>query len=79
MARKQMYMKHESGIDDIEISANVAKKIVIRGLVQGVGFRPFVYHLAEKHRLNGFVQNRNDGILIYIEDITIIYYGFYMI
>jgi hydrogenase maturation protein HypF len=67
MARKQMYMKHESGIDDIEISANVAKKIVIRGLVQGVGFRPFVYHLAGKHRLNGFVQNRNNGILIYIE------------
>ncbi|MGE5519763.1 MAG: carbamoyltransferase HypF [Candidatus Dadabacteria bacterium] len=38
--------------------------IHINGQVQGVGFRPFVYQLAEKLRLNGWVSNTNDGIHI---------------
>jgi len=33
-------------------------RIVLSGHVQGVGFRPFVYRLAKKHRLVGRVQNR---------------------
>lgn len=33
-------------------------KIVLSGHVQGVGFRPFVYRLATKHRITGQVQNR---------------------
>ena len=41
-------------------------KIKITGLVQGVGFRPFIYVLAEKEKLNGWVENRNDGVLIKI-------------
>jgi hydrogenase maturation protein HypF len=36
-------------------------------VVQGVGFRPFVYGLATELRLNGFVKNSADGVLIEIE------------
>ncbi len=38
--------------------------ITIKGLVQGVGFRPFVYRIAQKYGLKGTVENRNDGVLI---------------
>lgn len=33
-------------------------QITLTGHVQGVGFRPFVYRLANEHRLTGYVQNR---------------------
>jgi hydrogenase maturation protein HypF len=39
-------------------------RIKVTGLVQGVGFRPFVYRLAKKYGLEGTVDNRNDGVLI---------------
>ncbi len=41
--------------------------IDIRGLVQGVGFRPFVYNLALKESLKGFVANSGDGVHIELE------------
>ncbi|MCK9612483.1 MAG: carbamoyltransferase HypF [Bacteroidales bacterium] len=40
--------------------------IKIKGLVQGVGFRPFVYRLAKQYNLSGSVENRNDGVCIKI-------------
>ena len=39
-------------------------KIQIKGLVQGVGFRPFVYRTAIKNEISGWVKNRRDGVLI---------------
>lgn len=39
-------------------------KIEITGLVQGVGFRPFIHRIASNHQLNGWVENRNDGVHI---------------
>ncbi len=42
-------------------------QISARGLVQGVGFRPFIYNLATKFSLTGFVQNDTNGVLIDIE------------
>lgn len=39
-------------------------EILIQGLVQGVGFRPFVYRLAQKYDLKGWVKNQNDGVKI---------------
>ena len=36
--------------------------IHIRGQVQGVGFRPYVYHLAKKFKLTGWVNNDADGV-----------------
>lgn len=37
------------------------------GIVQGVGFRPFVYRLAVQNGLTGFVQNRPDGVIAEVE------------
>ena len=42
-------------------------KIVIRGAVQGVGFRPFVYRLAEELKLKGWVINSSSGVFIEAE------------
>ncbi len=43
-------------------------EILLEGIVQGVGFRPFVYRCAVRHRLVGYVQNRQDaGITIVVE------------
>jgi hydrogenase maturation protein HypF len=36
-------------------------------MVQGVGFRPFVYNLARKFKLTGFVFNHSDGVTIEVE------------
>jgi hydrogenase maturation protein HypF len=44
-----------------------SKYIHITGLVQGVGFRPFIYRLAHQYSLNGWVENRNDGVNIKVE------------
>lgn len=41
-------------------------KIEIKGQVQGVGFRPFVYRLATEMGLVGYVNNTNEGVLIEI-------------
>lgn len=40
--------------------------IRVKGIVQGVGFRPFVYNLANKHDLKGSVNNDSQGVLIYL-------------
>lgn len=42
-------------------------QISARGLVQGVGFRPFIYNLATKFSLAGFVQNDTNGVFIDVE------------
>lgn len=42
-------------------------KIVIRGAVQGVGFRPFVYRLATELDLKGWVLNSSQGVFIEVE------------
>jgi hydrogenase maturation protein HypF len=43
------------------------RAINVQGVVQGVGFRPFVYGLANRLDLAGFVQNRVGGVLIEVE------------
>ncbi|MGV8935668.1 MAG: carbamoyltransferase HypF [Allorhizobium sp.] len=42
-------------------------KLRVRGLVQGVGFRPFVFALARSFGLAGYVRNDREGVLIEIE------------
>jgi hydrogenase maturation protein HypF len=44
-----------------------ARKINVRGIVQGVGFRPMVYRLASQHNLKGFVFNTTSDVTIIIE------------
>jgi len=43
------------------------KKLRVSGVVQGVGFRPFVYRLAQKHRLAGHVRNTSSSVELEIE------------
>ena len=45
----------------------IRKKFLINGLVQGVGFRPFVYRLANKNSLVGFIKNDVNGVEIELE------------
>jgi hydrogenase maturation protein HypF len=42
-------------------------QIIVKGIVQGVGFRPFVYSLARSLELKGYVTNTSEGVLIEIE------------
>jgi len=42
-------------------------RISVRGIVQGVGFRPFVYRLAAKHNLKGYVYNTSEDVKIEVE------------
>jgi hydrogenase maturation protein HypF len=44
-----------------------ACSIRVRGVVQGVGFRPFVYRLARANTLNGWVLNGEEGVEIHLE------------
>ncbi len=46
---------------------HAAKKIEVNGIVQGVGFRPFVYNLANQYGLKGEVANTAAGVSIHIE------------
>jgi hydrogenase maturation protein HypF len=42
-------------------------RITLRGAVQGVGFRPFVYRLATEMALNGWVLNSSSGLVVEVE------------
>ena len=44
-----------------------AVDIHVKGIVQGVGFRPFVYRMAKKYLINGWVLNATDGVHIHAE------------
>ncbi len=39
-------------------------EIKITGIVQGIGFRPFIYNLAQKHLIRGWVLNNEKGVFI---------------
>ena len=43
------------------------RAVLVCGVVQGVGFRPFVYRLAQEEGLAGFIGNDTDGVTIEIE------------
>ena len=44
-----------------------AWSVKVRGAVQGVGFRPFVYRLARANTLFGWVLNGEEGVEIFLE------------
>lgn len=49
------------------MAERIARFITIRGRVQGVGFRPFVFRLAHSHGLGGWVRNANGAVEIHAE------------
>lgn len=42
-------------------------RLFVRGIVQGVGFRPFLFSLAAQHKLTGFVFNQSEGVSLEIQ------------
>lgn len=42
-------------------------RLLVKGIVQGVGFRPFIYNLAIAHSLKGWVLNSTEGVSIEAE------------
>jgi hydrogenase maturation protein HypF len=52
---------------DRPLAPGIRCRLTVRGLVQGVGFRPFVHRLAERYGLAGWVQNGPDGVTIEAE------------
>jgi hydrogenase maturation protein HypF len=42
-------------------------KLLIQGIVQGIGFRPFIYNLAKKHGLTGYVKNGANGVVVEVQ------------
>ncbi len=55
-----------SGDASEAVDETVGERIRVRGLVQGVGFRPAVWRLANEARLTGTVRNDGEGVLIEI-------------
>jgi len=44
-----------------------ASKIILSGVVQGVGFRPFIYHHARLHKLDGWVRNCSGRVEVHAQ------------
>ena len=44
------------------MSQQAGLRVTVKGIVQGVGFRPFVYNLAQRLDLRGWVRNTNGGV-----------------
>lgn len=55
-------MMNEPAMDEL-----IGKRIHIQGIVQGVGFRPFVYRLAQRFTLSGQVSNTSAGVDIEVD------------
>jgi len=54
----------EARLADTDI---LARRIVVSGKVQGVGFRPFIYRLAQQHGLTGWVRNCIGVVEIHVQ------------
>lgn len=66
MSGQNLYEFFASTLDSEGLGLRV--KINVSGIVQGVGFRPFVYRTADKHGLSGYVRNMGDaGVEFLIE------------
>ncbi|MEO8897929.1 MAG: carbamoyltransferase HypF [Candidatus Dormibacter sp.] len=56
-----------SGAPPIDIGASECRRYTVRGVVQGVGFRPFVWTLAQRHQLVGSVRNTSGAVVVEVE------------
>ena len=55
--------RHQRGVEP----SRVRCMLTVTGLVQGVGFRPYVYALARELGLSGSVGNAADGVIVEVE------------
>jgi hydrogenase maturation protein HypF len=53
--------------DHIKMKETIAFHILVTGLVQGVGFRAFVYRLARNYGLTGWVRNTDHHVEIFVQ------------
>lgn len=51
----------------MQIMEKLRRRLRVNGVVQGVGFRPFVFRLAQSRGLAGFICNSSEGVLIEVE------------
>lgn len=66
-----MSVRHEPGVQGPAASPAVSRhRILVEGVVQGVGFRPFVYRLARELGMNGFVGNDSSAVFIEVQGTT---------
>ncbi len=62
--------EYSSNMSQSVVKENIsASRIEVYGIVQGVGFRPFIYNLAHEHHLSGWVKNTSAGVIIEVEGI----------
>jgi hydrogenase maturation protein HypF len=63
----QFYMN-----DDLKEPQSVQRyRILFKGIVQGVGFRPYLYRSAKTYNLNGFVKNTSQGVILEVEGLDL--------
>lgn len=46
------------------------RRLIVQGVVQGLGFRPYVYRLARELNLGGWIENSSQGVLIEVEALS---------
>ncbi|WON77440.1 carbamoyltransferase HypF [Serratia sp. UGAL515B_01] len=54
-----------NSLDSVEVLET--RRFRVCGIVQGVGFRPFVHRLARNHKANGWVLNDSEGVLLELQ------------
>ncbi len=57
----------KDGYDPLRTMIIMTKHIVVKGVTQRVGFRPFVYGLATRLNLYGWVRNTSKGVEIVVQ------------
>jgi hydrogenase maturation protein HypF len=60
-------IKHLLENSELDLQSLHRFRYIVNGIVQGVGFRPFIYRLAESNNLNGFAFNSTEGVVIEVE------------
>lgn len=56
-------LRQNSGLSPVRLYDDISRvRIYIEGIVQGVGFRPFLHRLAEQHHILGWVRNTSSGL-----------------